>query len=431
MPITGVKGFRDALPEEALAFSRIERAAAGVLERYGFAEIRLPILEKTELFARSIGEATDIVEKEMYTFPDRDGTLVTLRPEGTAPLVRAYVEHHLDQRDATTRLYYVGPMFRHERPQKGRFRQFYQIGAELIGRDDPLADAELLVCLVELLAAAGVSGATLLLNSLGDEQCRPAYRTRLRAFLEGKRGVLCENCNRRLERNPLRVLDCKEPGCRAATADAPRLIDELCEPCAGHFARVRELLEAQGVAYELSPRLVRGLDYYVRTTFEVTAGGLGAQAAVGAGGRYDGLIAQIGGPKLSGIGFACGVERLALASAATRGEGAGAEGGEVRTDAPALFIAPIGGGSEAAALDVARRLRAAGLRVELDGGRSLKSMMRRADKLGAPRVLILGDEELAKRRGTLRDMRAQRDEKLAVDLDLTGDALLAAVGFRA
>jgi len=428
MPITGVKGFRDALPEEAQAFSAIERAAAGVLERYGFAEIRLPILEKTELFARSIGETTDIVEKEMYTFADRDGTLVTLRPEGTAPLVRAYVEHHLDQRDPTTRLYYLGPMFRHERPQKGRFRQFYQIGAELIGRDDPLADAELLVCLVEILAAAGVTGASLLVNSLGDERCRPAYRERLRAFLMSKRELLCENCSRRLERNPLRVLDCKEPGCREATSDAPSLIDALCEPCAQHFARVRELLEAQGVAYQLSPRLVRGLDYYVRTTFEVTAGGLGSQAAVGAGGRYDGLVEQIGGPKVSGIGFACGVERLALARAAALGEGGP---GEVRAGAPAIFIAPVGRDSEAPALDVARRLRAAGLRVELDGGRSLKSMMRRADKLGAPRVLILGEEELARRRGTLRDMRAQKDEKLAVDLDLTGDELVAAVGLRA
>jgi histidyl-tRNA synthetase len=422
--ITAVKGFRDALPAEARVSTAIERAATDVLERYGFHEIRLPILEKTDLFARSLGETTDIVEKEMYTFPDRDGTLVTLRPEGTAPLVRAYVEHHLDQRDQVARLYYVGPMFRHERPQKGRHRQFYQIGAELIGRDDPLADAELLVCLDDLLKEVGVRGSTLLLNSLGDDECRPAYRSLLRVYLEARRARLCESCNRRIERNPLRVLDCKEPGCREATADAPKLIDELCAPCAEHFTRVRALLEESDVAYELAPRLVRGLDYYVRTTFEVTAPGLGAQAAVGAGGRYDGLVEAIGGPAVSGIGFACGVERLALARAAAADNGASPE---AREAAPELFVAPLGAPMEPLALAIARRLRSEGMTVELDSGRSLKSLMRRADRLGASRVLILGEEELAQRRGTLRDMQAKKDDKLAVDLDLSGPELVAAV----
>jgi histidyl-tRNA synthetase len=426
MSITAVRGFRDALPESATVYTRIERAAMEVLERYGFAEIRLPIVERTDLFARSIGETTDIVEKEMYTFPDRDGTLLTLRPEGTASLVRAYVEHHLDQRDQVVRLMYVGPMFRHERPQKGRLRQFYQVGAEIIGREDPLADAELLVCLDDLLRAAGVRAKHLLLGTLGDERCRPAYRELLRAFGEARRSQLCENCNRRLERNPLRILDCKEPGCEAATRDAPHLIDHLCEPCSTHFARVRALLGAQGVGYELAPRLVRGLDYYVRTTFEVTAEGLGAQAAIAAGGRYDGLVGTLGGPSLSGIGFACGVERIALAIGAT------SEADEVETDGTALgrspdvFIAPLGAEAEVEALGVARRLRSAGARVELDGGRSLKSLMRRADRRGARRVLILGEDELRERRGTLRDMRLKRDEKLAVDIDLDGEALLAA-----
>jgi histidyl-tRNA synthetase len=427
MSIPAVKGFRDALPEAARLLSRVEDAAVRVLESYGYAEIRLPIVERTELFARAIGETTDIVEKEMYTFSDRDETSLTLRPEGTAPLVRAYVEHHLDQKDPVGRFYYLGAMFRHERPQKGRHRQFYQVGAELIGRGDPLADAELLLALWDVLEAVGVRGATLLLNSLGDAACRPAYREELRAFGEAHRDELCENCRRRLDKNPLRILDCKEPGCRAATADAPRLLDHLCQPCATHFARVRELLDAQGVRYELDPRLVRGLDYYVRTTFEVIGPGLGAQGAVGAGGRYDGLVAQLGGPAVSGIGFAFGVDRLVLslqASDATIDERVAAE------LAPEVFIAPLGADAEAAALGVARRLRAAGVRVELDGGRSLKSLMRRADRLKARLVMILGEEELAQRRATLRDMEAKQDRKLAVDIDLTGDALLAAVGAR-
>ena len=427
MGISAVKGFRDALPEAARLLGRVESTALGVLARYGFAEIRLPIVEKTELFARAIGETTDIVEKEMYTFPDRDGTLLTLRPEGTASLVRAFVEHHLDQKDPVGRFAYVGPMFRHARPQKGRHRQFYQVGAELIGREDPLGDAELLVAMTDILDGIGVSGATLLLNSLGDEACRPAYRDRLRAFGEEHRAELCENCRRRLEKNPLRILDCKEEGCRAATTNAPHLVDHLCAPCADHFARVRSLLDEAGVAYQLDWRLVRGLDYYVRTTFEVIGAGMGAQSAIGAGGRYDGLVAQIGGPQTSGIGFAFGVDRLVLALQASQPDVESEVAGEL---APEIFIAPLGAAAEAAALVVARRLRQGGVHVELDGGRSLKSLMRRADKLKARQVMILGEEELAQRRATMRDMEAKQDRKLAVDIDLTGAELLAAVKAR-
>ena len=427
MGISAVKGFRDALPEAARLLGRVESTALGVLARYGFAEIRLPIVEKTELFARAIGETTDIVEKEMYTFPDRDGTLLTLRPEGTASLVRAFVEHHLDQKDPVGRFAYVGPMFRHERPQKGRHRQFYQVGAELIGREDPLGDAELLVAMTDILDGIGISGATLLLNSLGDEACRPAYRDRLRAFGEEHRAELCENCRRRLEKNPLRILDCKEEGCRAATTNAPHLVDHLCAPCADHFARVRSLLDEAGVAYQLDWRLVRGLDYYVRTTFEVIGAGMGAQSAIGAGGRYDGLVAQIGGPQTSGIGFAFGVDRLVLALQASQPDVESEVAGEL---APEIFIAPLGAAAEAAALVVARRLRQGGVHVELDGGRSLKSLMRRADRLKARQVMILGEEELAQRRATMRDMEAKQDRKLAVDIDLTGAELLAAVKAR-
>lgn len=425
MSISAVKGFRDGLGPAACLSREIEGAASGVLAAYGFSEIRLPILERTDLFARAIGETTDIVEKEMYTFEDRDGTLITLRPEGTASVVRALVEHHLDQKDPITRLYYSGPMFRHERPQKGRHRQFYQVGAELFGREDPLADAEVLACARDILEAVGVTDATMLVNSLGDATCRPAYRDTLQAWALERRDKLCKNCARRVDKNPLRLLDCKDPACREATADAPLLKDHLCDPCADHFARVCALLDALGVAYTVEPRLVRGLDYYVRTTFEITADGLGSQAAVGAGGRYDGLVAQLGGPKMSGIGFAFGVDRLALALEAAR-PGAEDRAGEVLL--PAVFIASLGADSESEALALARKLRKTGVRVELDGGRSLKSLMRRADRLGASRVLILGEEEIAARRGTIRNMTEKKDEKLAVDFDLDGEALLLAMG---
>lgn len=423
MSISAVKGFRDGLGPAACVSRQIEDAATRVLRGYGFDEIRLPILERTELFARAIGETTDIVEKEMYTFEDRDGTLITLRPEGTASVVRALVEHHLDQKDPITRLYYTGPMFRHERPQKGRHRQFYQVGAELFGREDPLADAEVLACARDVLDAVGVHGARMQINSLGDAACRPAYRDVLQTWGIERRDRLCKNCARRVDKNPLRLLDCKDPKCREATADAPLLKDHLCAECDDHFTRVRSLLDALGVAYEVDPRLVRGLDYYVRTTFEITADGLGAQAAVGAGGRYDGLVAQLGGPKISGIGFAFGVDRLALALEAAQ---PGAEERAAESLAPAVFIASLGADAEALAL--ARKLRRLGTRVELDGGRSLKSLMRRADRLGAGRVLIVGEEEVAARRGTLRDMIEKRDDKLAVDFDLDGEALLLAVG---
>lgn len=425
MSISAVKGFRDGLGPAACLSREIERSATAVLGAYGFSEIRLPILERTELFARAIGETTDIVEKEMYTFEDRDGSRITLRPEGTASVVRAFVEHHLDQKDPITRLYYSGPMFRHERPQKGRHRQFYQVGAELFGREDPLADAEVLACARDLLDAVGVTDATLLVNSLGDSACRPAYRDVLQAWAIERRDRLCKNCARRVEKNPLRLLDCKEPSCREATADAPLLKDHLCDPCSDHFSRVLAILDALGVAYTVEPRLVRGLDYYVRTTFEITAGGLGAQAAVGAGGRYDGLVAQLGGPKISGIGFAFGVDRLALALEAAR------PGAEERAGAalvPTVFIACLGSDAESDGLALARKMRRVGIRVELDGGRSLKSLMRRADRLGASRVLILGEEEIAARKGTIRNMTEKKDEKLAVDFDLEGEALLASMG---
>jgi len=412
--ITAVKGFRDVLPDESARWHVLEVEALDVFSIYGFEEIRLPIAEKTELFARSIGESTDIVEKEMYTFTDRGDTSITLRPEATASVVRAAIEHKLISADNERRLFYRGPMFRRERPQKGRFRQFYQIGAEVLGRDDALVDAEVLVLLRDLLARVGASGTTIELNSLGDESCRPAYRERLLAFAEERRDGLCENCRQRLTRNPLRVLDCKEEGCRRIMDGAPLLIDHLCEACESHFASVRALLDAAAVSVTINPRIVRGLDYYCRTAFEITATGLGSQNAIGGGGRYDNLVAHLGGPAVGGVGFALGVERLGMVMAQS-----------AQTRQSTVFVAPLTDDARSVGLCLATRLRGRGKSVELAaGGRSLKALMRHANRSGAHLVLIIGADELSARRATVRDMRQQTDHPLSIDLDSSGQDLV-------
>src|SRR5204862_268220 len=348
--IAAVKGFRDVLPDESRRWRALEEAAERVFTCYGFGEIRLPVVERTELFARSLGETTDIVEKEMYSFADRDETGLTLRPEATAGVVRAYLESGLAQSDPSARLYYRGPMFRRERPQRGRYRQFYQIGAEVLGRDDPLADAELLVMLDRYLAGVGARATRLELNSVGDRVCRPVYRERLREFGRAHLAGLCPDCHRRLERNPLRMLDCKVESCQEIMARAPVAADSLCEGCRAHLAQVRALLEQERVTYAMNPRLVRGLDYYCRTAFEVVAGGLGAQNAVGGGGRYDGLVAALGGPDVAGVGFALGLERLAMVAPEVEAEAPG----------PAALILPLDPQAVGPALALATRLRDGG-----------------------------------------------------------------------
>ncbi|HSK30294.1 MAG TPA: histidine--tRNA ligase, partial [Candidatus Limnocylindria bacterium] len=318
MKITSIKGFADILPGEVELWQAVEETARRVFGAYNYAEIRIPVLEKTELFRRSIGETTDIVEKEMYTFEDRDGrsgdvadgTKLTLRPEGTAGVVRAYVESEMYKVEPMRKLYYMGPMFRRERPQKGRMRQFHQIGAEALGRGDAFIDAELLLLLGDFFGALGLTEPSLQINSLGCSECRPKYRETLLAFLREHYAELCGNCQRRIERNPLRALDCKVPSCIAATQRAPSILDSLCAACSEHFATVQRLLRETGVTFALNPRMVRGLDYYCRTTFEWTTTQLGSQSAVAAGGRYDGLVEQLGGPPIPGVGFALGVERL-------------------------------------------------------------------------------------------------------------------------
>jgi histidyl-tRNA synthetase len=403
--ITGIKGMNDILPGEVETWQFLEENARHVFKAFGYREIRVPVVEKTELFCRSIGETTDIVEKEMYTFADKGGTSMTLRPEGTAPVMRAFIEHKLHTLDPVSKLFYLGPMFRHERPQKGRYRQFHQIGAEVIGLDDPKIDAQVLAMLSHFFATVGIDGVGLQINSLGCPECRPAYRQALFDFLQSRLGQLCADCQRRAVTNPLRALDCKVPGCQEATAGAPAVVDHLCPGCAIHFESVRGHLLDLEVPFTVNPRMVRGLDYYTKTTFEMVTDRLGAQSAVAAGGRYDRLVADLGGPPLPGIGFAMGEERLALLLGA-------------RDDAaprPALFIATLGSEAERFGFRLLTRLQRQGTYAEMEyAGKSLKAQLRRADKLGAQRVLILGGDELARGVAQLRDMTTGSQKEVSL-----------------
>ena len=407
MAITGVKGFNDILPGEVEKWQQIEATARSVFSLYGFSEIRVPILEKTELFCRSIGDATDIVEKEMYSFVDKGENAVTMRPEGTASVMRAFIEHKLYARDPLAKLYYMGPMFRYERPQKGRYRQFHQIGAEVTGVTDPRVDAQVLTMLCHFFAELGLDEPTLQINSLGCPDCRPAYRDALKEFLRSKLELLCDDCKRRFETNPLRALDCKAAGCKEATIGAPSVLDHLCRPCDDHFSAVRRHLESVGTTYAINSRMVRGLDYYTRTTFELVTQLLGSQSAVAAGGRYDGLIADLGGPQLPGIGFAMGVERVALLLAER----------EYRKR-PDLFIAALGEEAQVEAFRLTTRLQRLGVSVEIDyEGKSLKSQLRRADKFNSRFTLIIGGDELAKGQGGLKNMDAGTQEEVALSAE--------------
>lgn len=415
MKVTRIKGFSDILPGEVELWQSVEEAARQAFRRYNFAEIRIPVLEKTELFSRSIGETTDIVEKEMYTFEDRDprsadgseASKLTLRPEGTAGVVRAYIEAELFKTEPVRKLYYMGPMFRRERPQKGRMRQFHQIGAEALGRGDPMIDAEVLLLLHDFFEGLGLSEPTLHMNSLGCSECRPRYRERLLTFLRARQDALCANCRRRIERNPLRALDCKEPGCIEATRQAPSILESLCAACQDHFAAVQGMLRETGVPFSVDPRMVRGLDYYCRTTFEWTTTLLGSQSAIAAGGRYDGLVQDLGGPAVPGVGFALGMERLTmLLRQQERPVAAG----------PAIYLAWMGEATRDRVFPIAHRLRRRGLVLELEGeARSLKSQMRRADKLGAAAVLIIGEDEVRRGAAVLRDMATKQQTEIALD----------------
>jgi histidyl-tRNA synthetase len=404
---------------QARSLAAVEDCARKVVERHNVSEIRIPVLERLELFQHSSGETSDVVEKQMYSFVDRDEaeTTLALRPEGTPGVVRAYIEAGMDRSDPEQRFYYVGPMFRRERPQKGRFRQFSQFGVEIFGRADAATDAELMVMVDELRRELGLE-LNFEINSLGDAECRPRFRQAVLEYGRAHLAELCEDCRNRLERNPLRLLDCKID-VKLAEA-APKSEDFLCDNCRAHFATVRELLTDAGVPHAVNPRLVRGLDYYTRTTFEVVSTAVGAQSAVAAGGRYDGLVEALGGVAVAGTGFAIGVDRLALALDAARFDS--------RADAA---LAALGDAAIRRGMALAAEMRAAGLRVELlSPGRGLKALLRRADKIGARYAVIIGDNELARSGATLRDLKTstQREVKQS---DLVAEISAAALGGRA
>lgn len=406
MAINAIRGFNDILPGEIEKWQFFEDTARGLLESFGFSEIRIPVLEKTELFVRGIGDTTDIVEKEMFTFPDRHGEMMTLRPEGTAPVVRAFIEHSIYARDPVSRLYYMGPMFRYERPQKGRYRQFYQIGAEVFGIENPFADAEILSMLMELFKRTEINGAELQINSLGCKECRPSYKARLLEFLKTKTDELCQDCQRRLNSNPLRVLDCKNEGCRRATTDAPSILDNLCQRCSEHFSGVKSNLDNLGTGYSINPRMVRGLDYYQKTAFEIVSSSLGSQNTIAAGGRYDGLVKDLGGPEIPGIGFAIGMERAVSLIGVP----------DARfVKKPALFIATMGERAKEWASKTKYDLNIKGIWVEIDyEGKSMKSQMRRADKIGAMFTVVVGDTEIDSGMAILKDMDGHKEEELSL-----------------
>ncbi len=402
-----VRGFKDILPEQTGLWQHAEGVVRELFDCFGFSELRIPILERTELFARSIGANTDIVEKEMYSFTDRSGDSLALRPEATASVVRAYVEHKLYAKDPVQKLYTIGPMFRRERPQKGRYRQFYQINAETFGLDDPRADAELILLLMNFMERLELADIRLHINSLGCAKCRPQYKEALEPFLAEHAEQLCPDCVRRRDRNPLRIFDCKVPGCKEMVAQAPSVLDHLCGRCREHFETVQASLEMFQVPYQTDHRLVRGLDYYTRTTFEVLSAALGAQDAVAGGGRYDGLVKALGGPDQPGVGFAIGVDRLMELLA---------DRAQLFEKKPHLFVAALGPKAQHRAFEWVQQLRRQEVRAEMDyQDRSLKSQMRRADKLGASYVLIVGDNELDNAAAVLRNMKTKEQDQIPLE----------------
>ena len=406
--IKGIKGVKDLLPEETPRWRLIEETARRWAGRYGFHEIRIPIFEVTTLFARSIGASTDIVEKEMYTFPDRDGTSLTLRPEGTAGTVRAYIEHNRAAIPVPQKYFYFGPMFRHERPQAGRLRQFHQFGVESIGMADPRADVEVIALLWRILSDLNLPSLTLEINNLGYTADRDTYRPHLVSYLKQQESGLCANCRHRIDANPLRVLDCKVPECRTITESAPRLGDSLSEAARSYFTQVLTGLDTIKIPYSLNHRLVRGLDYYNLTTFEVTATNLGAQNAVGAGGRYDQLVETLGGPPTPAVGFAIGLERMSmLLPESTTGRA---------PEDLAIYVAGFGNQGTVAGLTALETLRLAGLRAVSDfRSTTLKAHLRQADRLASRFTLIIGDDEVVKGSAVLRDMetKVQHDVNLS------------------
>jgi len=406
-----LKGLQDILPPDISVWHHIEATAKTIFRSYGYQEIRLPIMESTDIFVRSIGESSDIVEKEMYTFEDRGGRSVTLRPEGTASFVRAYVEHHLHNNPAPQKYYYMGPMFRYERPQAFRYRQFYQIGVEAMGVDDPKLDAEIISMLSRILSGIGLEGLNFEVTSIGCAKCRPGYKDALKQFLSDKLDSFCSDCRRRYDLNPLRILDCKVPGCIDSRKGSPPVIDHLCKECDIHFERLQKTLKMLKVPHTINPNLVRGLDYYTKTAFEVSSENLGSQSAVAAGGRYDSMVDEFDGPPTPGIGFAMGMERIIPLVKESVQLPAG----------PDLFLCPLGNEATEKALVLAEELRDNGLWAEVNyDGTSLRSQMRKANRIAAKHVIVIGDDELKSGSASMKDMTGGQESKT----DLNASSLL-------
>ena len=392
------RGTMDILPKESKKWQFIERGARDVCRKHGFGEIRFPTFEETQLFQRGVGDTTDVVQKEMYTFTDRDGTSYTLRPEGTACVARSVIENGLAGDTMPLKLFYIINCFRHERPQAGRYREFYQFGAELFGATTPSADTELICLADDFLKGLGINNTTLHVNSIGCPDCRPQYKAALVEYFSGKQYELCDTCKSRLHSNPLRILDCKSPICSGIAKDAPKTIDHLCGACNEHFEGLKARLDASCIDYQIDCNIVRGLDYYSRTVFEFISEGIGSQSTVCGGGRYDGLVEQIGGPKLAGIGFAAGINRLVLTM----------ENGSAYTeddDSADIYIAPLGEKASIKANEICAFLRKKNITCDTDlVGRSLKAQMKYANKISAKNTLIIGDGELENGKAQLRNM---------------------------
>ncbi len=404
-----IRGTQDVLPADSYKWQHIEQTALAIARDYGFREMRAPVFEHTELFQRSVGETTDVVQKEMYTFDDKGGRSITLRPEGTAGMARVLLEHGLQNEPLPVKVSYITSCYRYEKPQAGRLREFHQFGVECFGAAAPQADAEAIALARTILNELGVTGVSLHLNSIGCPECRAKYHAALKAYFDARKDELCETCRGRLDRNPMRILDCKSPVCSAVAKDAPVMLDYLCDDCRSHFDGVKGCLEAAGISYAIDTRIVRGLDYYTRTVFEFVSDALGSQSTVCGGGRYDGLIDELGGPHLPSLGFGMGLERLMLIM----------EAKNAKFPTPPrceLYLASMGERAAQRCFAIATQLRDGGVSVECDTvGRSLKAQMKYADKIGARYVIVVGDNELESGLARLKDMESGESSEIALD----------------
>lgn len=403
------KGTQDILPEDILKWYYIEDMIKEILSKYGYKEIRTPFFEYTDLFVRGIGESTDIVTKEMFTFSDRKGRSLTLRPEGTAPVIRAYLENSMDRISKVTKLFYLGPMFRCEKPQAGRFRQFNQFGIEVIGTKSSVADAEVILTVLEIYRKLGLKNLEILINSVGCNKCRVNYVQKLKEYLRDKKDFLCSECKERYSKNPLRALDCKKDSCKKITEAAPVITENLCQECESHFSEVKSYLDDQKIVFHEDPRLVRGLDYYTKTAFEIISGGLGAQNAIGGGGRYDDLVEELGGKPTPAVGFAAGIERMILAIDKQKVEWPVEKG----LDA---FVAIVDEKNRDTAFGLVQKIRNTGSTGDsnfFEG--SLKSQMRIANKMGAKYTVIVREEELSRNMVILRNMQTKEQKEVQID----------------